>query len=134
MSAFKVPVRPIAPKGEQRRPRRHDENHLDKVRKLPCLVCEDPNRTEAAHLRVGNLHYGKRPTGAGEKPDDRWTLPLCGDHHREQHARGDEIEWWKSKGINPFVVAALLFSHLSANDEAAAEVVCSVASMGGYGW
>lgn len=124
MSAYKIPVRPIAPKGEQRRPRRHDEPYLDKVRKLPCLICGDPNRTEAAHLRVGVYRYGKRPTGAGEKSDDRWALPLCNDHHREQHAEGDEIAWWTLKhGIRPVMIAALLYSHLSADDYQAAEMV-----------
>jgi hypothetical protein len=33
---------------------------------------------------------------------------LCGKHHREQHAFGNELEWWKCHGINPFILAMTL--------------------------
>lgn len=43
-----------------------------------------------------------------EKPDDAWTLPLCGRHHREQHAEG-EMDFWKQVGVRPFEIAAFLW-------------------------
>jgi len=56
---------------------------------------------EAAHLRVGSINDGKPYTGMQEKPSDRWALPLCSKHHREQHSM-NELEFWASYNINPF--------------------------------
>jgi hypothetical protein len=39
-----------------------------------------------------------------EKPSDKWALPLCNRHHREQHSM-NELEFWKSHGIDPFMLA-----------------------------
>jgi hypothetical protein len=90
-----------------KRPRKHNPKHLEFVRQLPCAVCGDPTSTEAAHVRSAHLKYGKRPTGMGEKPDDRWTVPLCGAHHREQHSM-NEMEFWRREGIDPFTLAMSL--------------------------
>jgi hypothetical protein len=89
---------------EQRQPREHNEAYLDFIRSCPCCLCDDNTTVEAAHLRVGSIGDGKRDTGMGEKSSDRWALPLCGRHHREQHAM-DEREFWASYGINPFALA-----------------------------
>ena len=91
-----------------KRPRKHDAAHLDFIRGLPCCVCGDDTTVEAAHLRAGNLDYGKRHTGLQEKPDDCWALPLCGRHHREQHA-GNETKFWNERGINPWVLSMCLW-------------------------
>jgi hypothetical protein len=40
-----------------------------------------------------------------EKPSDKWTLPLCNQHHREQHDHGDELAFWAEYGIDPFALA-----------------------------
>jgi hypothetical protein len=40
-----------------------------------------------------------------EKPSDKWSVSLCNAHHREQHAQGDELKWWASKGMDPFMTA-----------------------------
>jgi hypothetical protein len=40
----------------------------------------------------------------GEKSSDKWALPLCGKHHREQHSM-NEREFWASYGIDPFALA-----------------------------
>lgn len=104
----------------------HDEAHLAAIRKLPCLVCNRLNESEAAHVRYGQLLYGKRHAGMAEKPDDRWTVPLCASCHRTsddaQH-RSNEERWWYRQGIDPLVIAALLYSHLSVGDELAANAV-----------
>ena len=102
-------------------PRVHDEAHLDFIRSLPCLSCGNDTATEAAHLRAGNLKYGKRETGMQEKPSDKWTLPVCSLCHREQHA-GDESLFWAVRGINPWVTAMTLHD-ISGDREMAEEVL-----------
>ena len=101
----------------QRQPREKDAKHLDFIRSLPCACCGNDIQTEAAHLRSGNLKYGKPPTGGGEKPSDKWALPLCGQCHRRQH-EGDEEAFWAFGGINPWVLAMTL--HNLSGDHAMA--------------
>lgn len=91
-----------------KRPRIKNDKHLDYIRSLPCCICGDDTSTEAAHIRVASLENGKPHTGMAEKPSDKWAVPLCGRHHREQHAFGNELEWWKCHGINPFILAMTL--------------------------
>lgn len=100
-----------------RKPREKDEAHLDFVRSLPCAVCGDFTTTEAAHIRSGELMYGKESTGMQTKPSDKWTVPLCGAHHREQHTQ-NEWRWWKEKKLNPFTLAMTLHG-ISGNHEMA---------------
>ncbi len=92
----------------QRRPRQKDERHLRDIRALPCCVCGDNTATEAAHIRAGSIAHDKRTTGYGERPDDRWTLPLCGRCHRDQHTK-IEIEFWLNHGIDPFKLSTAIF-------------------------
>lgn len=44
----------------------------------------------------------------GERPDDKWAVPMCRSHHRigrdSQHAN-NELQWWMSHGKNPFETA-----------------------------
>ena len=102
-----APIRPIA--FGQRRPRIRDADYLAFIRRQPCCVCGKPGPSHAAHVRAGYPEAGWRPTGLGEKPDDRRTLPLCAFDHLEgpdaQH-RGNEREWWRSRGLSPTAVAA----------------------------
>jgi hypothetical protein len=85
-------------------PRQRDPVYLTYIRTLPCCICGDNTAVEAAHLRVGSLNADKRDTGYGEKPSDKWALPLCGRHHREQHSV-NEMFFWTSYGIDPFALA-----------------------------
>lgn len=103
-----------------REPRAKSLSHLAFIRSLPCVLCGilpvDP-----AHLRAGNPLYGKRPVGAGEKPDDIWTTPLCRKHHDEQHA-GSEVYFWLHYGIdNPWALALALSAASIAGDLERAE-------------
>lgn len=93
----------------QRQPRERDEKHLDFIRSLPCCICGDNTSTEAAHIRTGSIGHGKRSTGMQEKPSDKWSLPLCNHHHREQHTM-NEMAFWKRYGIDPFLKAISLRS------------------------
>jgi len=39
------------------------------------------------------------------KPDDKWALPLKPEHHRLQHAHGDELGFWATRGVaDPFAL------------------------------
>jgi hypothetical protein len=102
-------------------PRVKNDAHLAFIRNLYCVSCGDDTSTEAAHLRSDNLEYGKRSTGMAEKPDDCWTLPLCGKCHRVQHS-GNEANFWANLGINPWVLALSLFA-ASGDYDLAHEVI-----------
>lgn len=94
----------------QREPRVKDEKHLNYIRSLNCCICGAPN-VDAAHIRTASLEHGKRGLGMQEKASDCWTVPLCRTHHTEQHAFGNELKWWASKGIDPFLLAMSLRAH-----------------------
>ncbi|MGE0278429.1 MAG: hypothetical protein AB7R40_23785 [Nitrospiraceae bacterium] len=91
-----------------RSPRKHDGDHLDFIRQLPCLCCGNNIETEAAHVRYSERMVCKRPTGMGEKPDDAFAVPLCGRCHRDQHGM-NEREFWRMQGIDPIKVALALY-------------------------
>ena len=98
------------PEQRQRDPRIRDEIYLRYIRRQPCCICGDDTSVEAAHLKVGSINGDKRDTGGAEKSSDKWALPLCGRHHKEQH-RMNELEFWISYGIDPFALAL----HYQAN-------------------
>ncbi|MGY3609897.1 MULTISPECIES: DUF968 domain-containing protein [unclassified Bradyrhizobium] len=97
----------------QRHPRQRDEAHLRYVRAQPCCIgyCNRP--AEAAHIRMGCIAIGKDQTGMQQKPDDKWTVPLCNYHHQSgtlaQHKIGEERFWREVHGIDPFRLAAKLW-------------------------
>lgn len=109
--------------GNRKRPREKHDGHLKFIRSLPCANCGKRLHVEAAHVRYGDLRYGKRETGAGERPSDQWTVPLCHDDHtgpEGQHASGERA-WWVSKGIDPLALAASLYA--VSGDEEAGELI-----------
>jgi hypothetical protein len=87
-----------------RTPREHDDAYLKFIAQQPCCICGDNTTVEAAHLRVGSINGGKRETGMAEKSSDKWALPLCGRHHREQHSMNERV-FWASYGIDPFALS-----------------------------
>lgn len=92
---------------KQREPRQRDPGYLAWLRVRPCVTCGSP-RCDAAHIRSGSLEHNKPPTGMGEKPSDRWSVNLCRSCHNLQHGQ-NELEWWKSRGIDPFELAISLY-------------------------
>lgn len=94
----------------QRDPREHEPDHLAWIRTLPCVVCLDDTATEAAHVRLSDARAAKVNPGVGQKPHDRWTVPLCSDCHREQHDCGDEAKWWALYDRDPILIALALYS------------------------
>lgn len=122
MSAFKLPraetAFSVAPARGRRRPREKDGAHLAFLRKLPCVACGTRQNVEAAHLRTESRLHGKRETGMGEKPHDKWALPVCHTDHSKQHTMS-ETEFWISLGIDPFGLALALYA--ATGDEEVAE-------------
>lgn len=97
--------------GMEQRPREHDSPYMGWIAALPCLACliktgQFVRPVQVAHLRAGSREHNKRPTGMAEKPNDRWTTPLCFRCHNggshSQHHRGDEVDWWSDLGIKVF--------------------------------
>jgi hypothetical protein len=64
---------PPAPRIKKRRLK--DPAWLNRVRRLPCCVCDSPPPNEAHHIKDGSV-------GAGQKAGDHETIPLCAEHHR----------------------------------------------------
>ena len=84
------------PIGEPKRIR--NRGHLRYVASQPCLVCGRAP-SQAHHLRFA------QPRAMGRKVSDEFTVPLCATHHHELHMRGNELEWWKDKQIEPLSIA-----------------------------
>lgn len=104
-----------------RQPRIPNEKHLAFIRTLPCLVCQDNISTEACHIRFSDLSVAKRKVGVAEKPDDFWTVPMCGDHHRRQHTMNEQ-RFWQEIDVDPIRTALALFA-ISGDFERGCEVV-----------
>ncbi len=111
----------------QRQPREENAKYLAAIRLLPCLIClRSPS--EAAHVRMRDLARGKTSPGIGRKPDDRYAVPLCHEHHLEQHRRGERI-FWETKGIDPIAVALELYAN--RNDQEAMIAIVRLTPGGG---
>lgn len=107
-----------APVGKQRkRQRATDRSHLQWIRTLPCVITGE-RPVDAAHIRYADPIYGKRETGKGEKPDDRWAVPLCRRKHDEQHS-GSERSFWARHGLDPLRIALALHACTGDSDQAA---------------
>lgn len=112
----------------QRAPRQIDRDYKGYVAKLACLPCliDGPimnRQVQVAHLSIGSLEYGKRPTGGAEKASDRWCLPACADHHQGnaravgrrggQH-EGSEVAFLERLHVDPFAVCVALYKAFKA--------------------
>lgn len=105
----------------QRQPRVKDKNHLRFIATLPCLVCGLEGSTQACHVRFADLERGKRETGKAEKPDDKWTVPMCFKHHAEQHSMNEET-FWEQQEIDVLAVCEALHD-VSGHYEKAALII-----------
>lgn len=119
-SGFDVPVDPskIMSELRQRQPRVEDRKFLAFVRTKPCCSCGRGAPSEAAHIRMQALAAGKRQTGKGERPSDRWAVPLCPGCHRTRsysvHRIGEEPFWKFVAVCDPFSIAAHLWAEYEA--------------------
>jgi hypothetical protein len=103
--------------------RHRDDSHLAFIRTLPCVICGDNTTVEAAHIRRSDARIGKPITGIGIKPDDKYTLPLCGRHHREEQKLG-EGGFWPEKD-DPIVWALAIYS-VTGDPEEAERIIKSI--------
>lgn len=99
----------------QKQPRLVDSGFLEFLRSKPCCVCRASPRSQAAHIRIAALDYGKQHTGMQEKPSDFWAVPLCGPWpgyksgcHALQHQIGEE-QFWRRVGEHPCEIAIRLY-------------------------
>lgn len=77
--------------GIERAPQREFPGHRAWVRGHACSVagCES-RQIEAAHVQASpEVPVSERSAGK-IKAHDKWTYPLCHDHHREAHDIGHE--------------------------------------------
>lgn len=93
----------------RKQPREKSGAHLKFIRYLGCVKCGGHRDVEAAHVRMASPVHGKRETGKGEKPSDKWTVPLCSTHHAQQHELGEE-KFWNALNINPCDLALALWA------------------------
>lgn len=93
----------------QRQPRLHDPGYLAWLRGRPCCVCGRAAPSDACHIRFGSEAYGKRNVGLGEKPDDRWAIPMCRECHTKQHSMNEQ-EFYRERRILPLLLAQKLYS------------------------
>ena len=89
-------------------PRQKDGAHLDFIRSLSCIICGNNIETEVAHIRSNDIRVAKFNPGS-HRPHDRWTNPLCGKHHDEQHEMNEKA-FWAQYGIDPIFTAMALYS------------------------
>ena len=106
-------------KGLKKRPRVKADDHLAWIRTLPCLIT-GKYPVEACHVRYHDARFGKPAVGMGEKPDDKWVVPMIPEAHREQHSM-NERKFWYEQGIDPVLVAAALWA--STGDDEAARII-----------
>lgn len=97
-----------------------NEKHRAWIRQLPCAICGDNTSVESAHVRYADANSGKTEMGMGRR-DDIFVLPLCGNHHREQH-RGNERLFWKGVGLDPLALALALYK-VSGDHEAGERII-----------
>ena len=71
--------------------------------------------------------HGKEMTGGGQRPSDRWCLPLCRMHHDQQHGM-NEIKFWAVYRIDPHLLALILWG--LTGDEFAAKAVIRLHTTG----
>jgi ERF superfamily len=91
--------------------RRRDREHLKFVGTQPCLACgREPS--DAHHLK-----FAQQPA-MGRKVSDEYAVPLCRQHHRELHRRGDERVWWRQVKIDPLPIAERLWRQTQIKKQA----------------
>jgi hypothetical protein len=98
-----------------------DDKHLAFVRTLPSVISGQFG-VEACHIRFGDGRYNKPTTGKAQKPSDCWVLPLTPEEHRDQHSR-NEVQWWKSHGIDPCRLANEIYQLSGDYEEAVRAIV-----------
>tara|TARA_R110000850_G_scaffold202104_1_gene328157 strand:- start:93 stop:461 length:369 start_codon:yes stop_codon:yes gene_type:complete len=78
------------------------KSYLKWVASKPCLICRyEP--CQAHHITIAEHR------GWGQKVSDKYTIPLCYQHHDLLH-HTSERKFWNQIGIDPMFYANLLFA------------------------
>lgn len=91
------------------------KDYLSWLHSLPCIVSH-VSPVEAAHLSTPNESYGHLGRAKGRKASDCWALPLSKTLHDQQH-KGNELRFWRSQNINPYIAALVLHNIYSTQGE-----------------
>ena len=83
--------------------RKRNKAHLAFVAAQPCIVCRRWP-CDAHHLKFA------QPRSLGRKVSDKFTIPLCRDHHIQLHQHGNEAAWWANLKIAPLEMANKLWT------------------------
>jgi hypothetical protein len=78
--------------------RLRDPSHLRRLTTMPCLIC-GRKPVQAHHLTFAQAR------ALGRKSSDEYAVPLCAIHHRDLHDHGNELEWWRTKNMDPIPTA-----------------------------
>lgn len=103
--------------------------YLAWIHELPCVVT-GRHGVEAAHLSFAATEYAHYGRAKGRKAPDRWALPLCSQEHHKQHDMGDERAYWQHTGINPHILALVIYGLWSEMGEDATEAATAVIMQG----
>lgn len=106
-----------ATSGRQKRQKIDSPAHEAFIRELPCMICGDATSTECAHVSYADLRYGKFGRGKGQKEESVWVVPLCNQHHVDQHHVGEQ-QFWHAYHIDPCRVAAALYIRTGSHEDA----------------
>lgn len=111
---------------DQRQPRKRNTAHLVFVASKRCCVCNSWP-VEVAHIRMASAEHDKPITGMGQKPDDRWVVPLCPTCHRKQHSMSEYVYWFTHEDIDPFKIAMDLWNERTNGSKLMATVSKDIA-------
>lgn len=98
----------------QRQPRVRNNAYLAFLRRQPCLNCNTPTGSDAAHIRFAPTGSGWRYVGKGEKPDDVRAVPLCRSCHTLQHSMSERRFWEDILGYDPVEQCAKYWARFTA--------------------
>ena len=99
-----------------------EPEYLDKLKQLPCCLpgCAARAPSQPHHVKSFDPTRGK-----GMKVPDKWTVPLCHEHHINGVERvGSRLEasWFRERGIMCLDLAAALYAN-SHNETAMLNVL-----------
>lgn len=67
--------------------------HIGYIREQDCMICKTDYFVEAHHL----LKPWRGSRGMSLKAGDENCVPLCSECHRQLHAQGGELKFFKAK-------------------------------------
>lgn len=66
------------PPGQKPPPKRSDPDHLARVARLTCCICDAFGMHQTSNTQVHHVFHGRYAT---DRAPDHMTIPLCEGHH-----------------------------------------------------